>query len=247
MAFLPKIRIGMSVKLFLAFWLVIISSGLISHLITMQLKKTPSQTAANPEQLILLNQFSETLQQSRKQNFKALRNKFIRKYDQHLFIKDIEKNKVYLPRKRAWHRVDNYIKNNELPNPVTIDFYYTQITGAKNVTLNGKQYQLFIASPIDRQKITSIIDQLPFPLRIIIMLLISFLLCWLLAKAFSKPLIAIQKASETLGKGDLSTRLTGFERRRDEFGAVATSFNNMASQLENNISAHQRLLGDVSH
>ena len=83
MAFLPKIRIGMSVKLFLAFWLVIISSGLISHLITMQLKKTPSQTAANPEQLILLNQFSETLQQSRKQNFKALRNKFIRKYDQH--------------------------------------------------------------------------------------------------------------------------------------------------------------------
>ena len=248
---LRKIRIGMGVKLFLAFWLVIISSGVISHIITLQFKRTPSQEIANPQQLNLLNQFSNALAEKgkgkRNQSIKALRNQFLRKHNQHLFIKDIETNKVYLPRKRSWLRVRAYLKNNALPNPVTIDFYYTHVTGAKSITLQGKQYQLFVASPIDRQKITTIIDQMPIALRIIIMLVISFLLCWLLAKIFSKPLIAIQKASEAIGKGNLSTRLSSFEHRTDEFGEVAKSFNKMASQLENNVSAHQRLLGDVSH
>jgi two-component system sensor histidine kinase CpxA len=259
MRLIPKIHLGISLKLFLAFWLVILSSGFLTYIITLQFKHTPHQELANPKQLVLLNQFSNQLsskfnnhsrlnvQKNVKSDLKKVRSWFLRKYNQHLFIKDLSNNKVYSPRSRAWHRVSNYLKNNALPNPTTIDFSYSKITGAKNITLYGKDYQLFIASPIDRQKITSIIDQLPLPLRVISMLVISFLLCWLLAKAFSKPLIAIQKASDALGKGDLTTRLTGFERRSDEFGAVAKSFNKMASQLEGNISAHQRLLGDVSH
>jgi two-component system sensor histidine kinase CpxA len=79
------------------------------------------------------------------------------------------------------------------------------------------------------------------------LLTISFLACWLLAKTFTKPLIAIQKASENIGEGKLATRITKFDKRSDEFGTLARSFNQMAEQLENNITAHQRLLGDVSH
>jgi two-component system sensor histidine kinase CpxA len=79
------------------------------------------------------------------------------------------------------------------------------------------------------------------------LLMISFLSCWLLAKSFTNPLIAIQKASKDIGEGKLATRITKFDQRSDEFGTLARSFNQMAEQLENNITAHQRLLGDVSH
>jgi two-component system sensor histidine kinase CpxA len=79
------------------------------------------------------------------------------------------------------------------------------------------------------------------------LLAISFLSCWLLAKSFTNPLIAIQKASDDIGQGKLATRIKKFDRRSDEFGALARSFNQMAEQLESNISSHQRLLGDVSH
>jgi two-component system sensor histidine kinase CpxA len=247
MALLKTLRLGISLKLFIAFWLVIISSVSISYFITLQFKQTPTQGVADAKQLLLLSQYAESLPKHRRTNLKDIRNTFIRKNNLHLIIKSLSTNKVHLARKRAWHRVHNYLKNNALPNPVTIDFSYTKITGSQEVILNGDKYQLFIASPIDRQQLTTIIDRLPVPLRAIIMLIISFLLCWLLAKAFSKPLIAIQKASDALGKGDLTARLNGLDKRSDEFGSVARSFNNMADQLEHNISAHQRLLGDVSH
>lgn len=247
MKFIKKISLGISVKLFLAFWLVIISSGFISHVITLQFRQTVSQEIANTQQLALLNQFSKKIKKNHKLNLNKLQNKFIRKYNQHLFIKDLASNKVYIPEKGIWRRVENYLNKNALPNPTTINFSYTQVTGSKKVRLNGRDYQLFVATLIDRKQLHSIVNQLPLLLRIIIMLIISALLCWLLAKALSKPLIAIRKASDELGKGNLSRRLIGFESRSDEFGAVAKSFNQMASQLEGNITAHQRLLGDVSH
>ena len=247
MKFIKTISIGISVKLFLAFWVVIISSSIISHVITIHFMKTVSQEIANPQQLTLLNQFSLKLRSNRKENFHHLQRKFIQKYNQHLFIKDLATHKVHIPEKGVWRRVEHYLQKNALPNPTTINFSYTQVTGPKNVVIKGRDYQLFVATLMDREKIHNIVNKLPLLLKIIIMLILSALLCWLIAKALSKPLIAIRKASDELGKGNLTTRLSGFESRSDEFGAVAKSFNQMANQLESNISAHQRLLGDVSH
>lgn len=243
----PSLKFGLSAKLFLTFWAVVICSISISYIITLQLKQKPTQDIAIPEQLALLTQYVDRLTQQKKINVKSLRNRFERQYKHNLLIKDTKTNKVYLPRHRAWHGVHQYLTSHSLPNPVTIDFAYTRVTGAQEISINGKNYQLFIATPIDRQQFNSIVEQLPLALKVIITLIISAFLCWLLAKAFSKPLIAIQKASDALGKGNLNTRLIGFDGRSDEFGAVARSFNKMASQLEDNISAHQRLLGDVSH
>ncbi len=134
-----------------------------------------------------------------------------------------------------------------LENPVTIDFAFTQVTSSQPIMLNGQRMQLFLASELQRKHLVNLVNQLPFAIRVIFLLAISFLCCWLLAKSFSKPLIAIQKASKDIGQGKLATRIDKFDQRSDEFGALARSFNQMAEQLENNITAHQRLLGDVSH
>jgi len=242
-----KLSLGISLKLFLAFWLVIITSVLISYLVTMQFRHSPTQEQANPQQLKLLNQFTERLADKKRVKLKAIQSKFHHKYNQHLIIKKISNNKVYSPRNRPWSKVKDYLKKHPLDNPVTVDFSFTKLTSSQPIIINGQQFQLFIASELQRKRFVSLISQLPFALRLFFLLTISFLSCWLLAKSFTKPLIAIQKASKALGNGELATRITTFAQRSDEFGDLARSFNQMAKQLEDNISAHQRLLGDVSH
>ncbi len=242
-----KFSLGISLKLFLAFWLVILTSVLISYLVTMQFRHSPNQEQANPEQLRLLSKYTQRLANKNNIELKAVQEKFRRKHHQHLIIKNITTNHIYSPRKRGWFEVKSYLAKHPLQNPVTVDFAFTKVTSSEPIVINGEQFQLFIANNVHRKRIVSLVNQLPIALRLLMLLTISFLSCWLLAKTFTKPLIAIQKASEDIGEGKLTTRITTFDQRSDEFGTLARSFNQMAEQLENNITAHQRLLGDVSH
>lgn len=242
-----KFSLGISLKLFLAFWLVILTSVLISYLVTMQFRHSPNQEQANPEQLKLLSKYTQRLANKNHIELKAVQEKFRRKHHQHLIIKNITTNHIYSPRKRGWFEVKSYLAKHPLQNPITVDFAFTKVTSSEPIVINGEQFQLFIANDVHRKRIVSLVNQLPIALRFLMLLTISFLSCWLLAKTFTKPLIAIQKASEDIGEGKLTTRITKFDQRSDEFGTLARSFNQMAEQLENNITAHQRLLGDVSH
>lgn len=244
---LKDFSLGISLKLFLAFWLVIIASVLISYLVTMQFRHNPTQEHANPEQLKLLSKYQHKLAGKNKVKLKALQHKFHEENQQFLIIKKLRTSQVYAPRTRIWSKVKNYLKRRSLDNPVTVDFSFTQVTSSEPIVINGEKFQLFIATQPQRKQLIALVSQLPVALRLILLLAFSFLCCWLLAKSFSKPLIAIQKASKSIGQGKLSTRITEYDKRSDEFGALARSFNQMAEQLESNISAHQRLLGDVSH
>jgi len=242
-----KFSLGISLKLFFAFWIVILISVLISYLVTMQFRHSPSQEQASPQQLKLLKKYTEKLANKKQVKLKAIQRSFNRKNHQMLIIKKISDNKVYAPRKLGWIEVTSYLEKHPLDNPVTIDFDFTKVTSSQPIVINGEKFQLFIGSEIRRKNIVSWINRLPLAMRLIMLLLVSFISCWLLAKSFTKPLIAIQKASKSIGQGKLTTRITKFDLRSDEFGALARSFNQMAEQLENNITAHQRLLGDVSH
>ncbi|WP_057831593.1 sensor histidine kinase [Colwellia sp. TT2012] len=239
--------LGISLKLFLAFWLVILTSVLISYLVTIQFRHTPTQEQANPEQLKLLTNYQQKLAGKSHIRLREIQHKFHQKHQQYLIFKRLSTNDIYTPRQRIWSKVKNYLKRHPLENPVTIDFAFTQVTSSQPMMLNGQWFQLFIASEPHHKRLVSLVYQLPVALRLILLLAISFLCCWLLAKSFTSPLIALQKASKALGDGKLATRITKFDQRSDEFGDLARSFNQMAQQLENNITTHQRLLGDVSH
>lgn len=213
----------------------------------MQFRHSPSQEQADPQQLKLLTVYQQRLIGKTHIKLKAIQHQFHRKHQQYLLIKKVATNKVYTPHNRGWSKVKNYLKRHPLNNPVTIDFDFTKVTSSQPIVVNGEQLQLFIANELQRKRLVTLVTQLPIALRLFFLLTISFLCCWLLAKSFTKPLIAIQKASNKLGEGKLSTRITQFDQRSDEFGDLARSFNQMAEQLEGNISVHQRLLGDVSH
>lgn len=242
-----KFSLGISLKLFLAFWLVLLTSVFISYLVTMQFRHSPNQEQVNPKQLTLISHYIQTLANKKQVKLKKIQQNFNRKNHQHLIIKKISNNKIYTPRNRGWSEVKDYLSKHPLNNPVTIDFSFTKVTSSQPIIINGEKFQLFVASKIRHKRLVGWLNQLPIAIRLSMLLMISFLSCWLLAKSFTKPLIAIQKASKSIGEGKLATRIKQFDQRSDEFGDLARSFNQMAEQLENNITAHQRLLGDVSH
>jgi two-component system sensor histidine kinase CpxA len=244
---LRKFFSSISVKLFLTFWLVILASVLISYLITVQFKQNTNQLPANPEHLKLLNFYQQQLTGKTQLKPRAIQRQFYNQHQKYLLIKKISNSKVYLPKNKGWSPVKKYIKRHTLTNPVTVDFTFTQVTSSSPITVNGETIQLLVANPLARKRLLILVDKFPFNIRLLFLLLLSFVCCWLLAKSFTKPLIALQKASNALGEGKLNTRISVFDQRSDEFGDLAKSFNTMASQLESNINSHQRLLGDVSH
>jgi len=64
----------------------------------------------------------------------------------------------------------------------------------------------------------------------IAIILILVLVSYLFGRKIAKPLAVLNKATEKIGKGDFEYRID--ERRKDEFGALARSFNSMAGKLQ---------------
>lgn len=85
-------------------------------------------------------------------------------------------------------------------------------------------------------------------LRWSVPLLVSGLICYLLTRYLTAPVLRLREASQHLAAGDLSTRAAaGMERRGDELGSLVRDFNTMAARIEELVSRQRQLIYDVSH
>jgi two-component system, OmpR family, sensor histidine kinase CpxA len=79
-------------------------------------------------------------------------------------------------------------------------------------------------------------------------LLVSGLICSLLTRYLTAPILRLREMSQKLAAGDLSVRAgSGLAQRRDELGDLVRDFNAMASRIEELISRQRQLTSDVSH
>lgn len=85
-------------------------------------------------------------------------------------------------------------------------------------------------------------------LGIAIAILTSGLVCFLLARSLTAPIVRLRAATQKLANGELSARAgpTG-AHRRDEIAELVRDFDAMAERLENLVNAQSRLLNDISH
>ncbi|WP_133405339.1 ATP-binding protein [Parashewanella tropica] len=79
-------------------------------------------------------------------------------------------------------------------------------------------------------------------------ILLSGLLCSVLAWHLGRPLKQLKRSADNLAKGELSSRVDSATlNRSDEIGQLARAFNSMANAIEQMVNQQQRLIGDVSH
>ena len=245
-----------NIKLFFWFWLValisIFGTRYISQQILFNTNAAITAKSIHTGDLKQLTRLERIITQAKVKSIDALfslREKRQTKYN--IWIKKVNDSNIesYQPMPdKPMRAIKNYILSNGNDVPVeTTLFPHTRLTGPINVNINNVDYQIYVSRKAPRGHFRKFVQRLPRWAAITIPLCISFFLCWLLARSISKPIAKIKKATTSIAKGELSTRVTGLEKRNDELGELAISFNQMTSKLEQNIGAQQRLLGDVSH
>ncbi len=125
-------------------------------------------------------------------------------------------------------------------------------------------WQRLTPSPFRRQSLTSasghrytVVVMLPpgpmgpggIPgLGIFIGIISSGLVCYLLARYLTAPVVRLRAATQRLATGDLSARAgVPRSRRHDEMAELVRDFDAMAERLEKLVNAQSRLLNDISH
>lgn len=134
--------------------------------------------------------------------------------------------------------------NRRYPRPLWMRLLQenTYVTSA-----SGAQYELKVLPSPYIENIQKHFDQYHF-LRPLSTLVIIVLASWWLSRHLAQPVRALTRASQQLAEGSLETRVTHeITSRSDELGVLATSFNQMATRIEQHVTHQQQLLRDISH
>lgn len=112
---------------------------------------------------------------------------------------------------------------------------------------DGKTYVLLASMP--RSILSALrIEPRTRLLRMGSMMLITGLICFILARYLADPVRKLRDATQRFAAGDLSVRVRPqLGHRRDELADLASDFDAMAAQISTLLTAQRRLLGDVSH
>ncbi|MBE2268582.1 MAG: HAMP domain-containing histidine kinase [Anaerolinea sp.] len=76
-------------------------------------------------------------------------------------------------------------------------------------------------------------------------LLIAALIGWLASRQITNPVLALTAGAGYMAQGHLHTRVDS--KARGELGALATTFNEMAAQVEATVTALRRFVADAAH
>ena len=102
--------------------------------------------------------------------------------------------------------------------------------------------------PIPGPRIGWAVQPAALALRLLVVVMTGGVVCYGLARYLTSPVAKLQKATQQLAKGDLTTRVGSvLEKRGDEFADLGHDFDLMAERIEWLINSQRRLLSDISH
>lgn len=136
----------------------------------------------------------------------------------------------------------------EAARPISHQFKSEIFFGPHEFSVNGSKFSLYgrMAEMHPRPWFFFFADNIIFTLVLAIVL--SGLLCGLLAWHLGKPLRALKASAEAVARGELSHRAdNSTTARKDEIGQLAVAFNAMAGSIESMVNSQQRLISDISH
>jgi len=244
---LKKVFSTIAFKLFLSFWLITIFSIAITRFVSTQLIQESVIVPNHQSDMRKLSHLADRINQMNSSSISYILDHTSSPKGSSLLIRDDITHQVFYNKTRYLRNISSYLAKNSITQSTTVQFPHFRISGPANITVNNQPFQLYLAHRTKRPHFSSIIMSWPTWVHFLIPIFVSLFLCWVLAKTLTKPLSAIKNATVEIGKGNYKARVVKVANRGDELGSMANSFNIMAEKLETNISAHKRLLADVSH
>jgi two-component system, OmpR family, sensor kinase len=138
------------------------------------------------------------------------------------------------------------LDSNGIPAPGTVDFRTINkqrigITGM----LPGKSTSYLAV--FELRRIEPPLVRGPIFKQLALAVIISGLICALLARYLTRPITRLRAAAQKIAAGDMKARAGTGSSQLDEVGQLVKDFDYMADRLEALIGAQQRLISDVSH
>jgi two-component system sensor histidine kinase CpxA len=85
-------------------------------------------------------------------------------------------------------------------------------------------------------------------IRLLVTFLVAGVVCYLLARSLTSPILKLRQAAQEFAGGNLTTRVAPrLGQSSGELFDLATDFDRMAEQIETLLNSQQRLLRDISH
>jgi signal transduction histidine kinase len=78
-------------------------------------------------------------------------------------------------------------------------------------------------------------------------LLVSGVICYVLTRYLTGPVLRLRAAARRLAEGELTARASDTPPRRDEIGELVRDFNFMAERVEGLVTSQRQLISDISH
>ncbi|MFT5138722.1 MAG: two-component system sensor histidine kinase CpxA [Lysobacterales bacterium] len=222
-------------KLFFALWLSIMGFAVIMSVVNNTLNRADTTNGPSSRMERDINGLAERLATVLRTHGEQGGQKFLQNLPQQF------RNRVYVFAKDDHELLGREVIRKRLES-TKIQATYRELKVGPDET-----YQLLVLQRIPRGALLEP-GQRGIFFRLLFAAFVSALLSIMLARYLAAPLADLSKASRSLGKGDLSTRIgPRLTKRKDEFGMLASDFDEMAARLQDSRKANHRLLRDVSH
>jgi two-component system, OmpR family, sensor histidine kinase CpxA len=231
-------------KIFLSYWLALALFLVLAILITLAIRPPRENPLAESQQTEFLNQAVQAYQnggpEEARRYMRSLRD------SQHLwaFLFNEQGQEVTGRKPPEW------IERVEKGQTHTIDSFWgrlgpMQFMRPSMTAPDGQRYIMVIQLPPEQPRFGW--HQMLW-LVISIAVASSGLVCYILARYMTAPVVRLRAATQRLAAGDLSARVGGLAARGgDEIAQLVRDFDAMAERLEKSVNAQARLLNDISH
>jgi len=233
------------VKIFLSYWIAQALFLVLAILVTLAMRPPGELASAQAQQARFLN---EAVQAYQTGGVEAAR-RYLRS------VRDTEHVRLFLfdgqGKELLGRRPPEWIERVERGQTRTADSFWGrlgpgQFLRQSMTAADGSRYTLVIELPPEEH---AFFGPHGAPgLAIAIAILSSGLVCYLLARYLTSPVVRLRAATQKLAAGDLSARAgVPAPKGHDEIAALVRDFDAMAERLENVVKVQGRLLNDISH
>ena len=134
------------------------------------------------------------------------------------------------------------IKQPKLETKIDTAVVYGRLLVRNNIPIS----KLLIATPLPPSLVVYFFTEYIW-FRLLAAIIVSGLICFFMARAITRPIVALRKATQQLAEGNLDYRFDTAKRSSDEVTELGYDFNNMAERIGQTLEEQKQLVRDISH